>query len=62
MLVNVLLLGVVDPHQGLGELDHTLRIPDQVSIGIFGRAARLKLPRNRQMDDLAVRPAHRAVP
>ena len=28
VLINVFLLGVVDPHQGLDQLDHTLRIPD----------------------------------
>ena len=28
VLINVFLLGIVDPHQGLDQLDHTLRIPD----------------------------------
>ena len=60
VLINVFLLGVVDPHQGLDQLDHTLRISDEVSIGIFGREAGLKLSqKTRQMDDLAMRSTHR---
>ena len=60
MLINVFLLGVVDPHQGLDRLDHTLRISNEVSIGIFGRQSGLELSqKTRQMDDLAVRSTHR---
>ena len=59
VLINVFLLGVVDPHQGLDRLDHALRISDEISIGIFGSEACLELSQQtRQMDDLAVRPAH----
>ena len=60
VLINVFLLGVVDPHQGLDRLDHTLRISNEVSIGVFGRQAGLELSKKtRQMDDLAMRSAHR---
>ena len=43
MLINVLFLGVVYPHQGLNRLDHTLRISNQISVGLLGSEAILKL-------------------
>ncbi len=60
VLINVFLLGVVDPHQGLDQLDYTLRVSNEVSIGIVGRQARLELSqKTRQMDNLAMRSTHR---
>ena len=37
MFIYVLFLCIVYAHEGLNCLDDTLRVPDQVSIGIGGR-------------------------
>ena len=59
VLIDVFFLSVVDPHQGLDRLDHTLRISDQVSIGVLGSKSGPKLSqKTRQMDDLAMGSTH----
>jgi len=63
VLIDVLFLSVVDPHQGLDRLDHTLRVSDEVSIGILGSKSGPKLSqKTRQMDDLAMGPTHSPQP
>ena len=60
VLINVFLLGVMDPYQGLDRLDHTLRVSNEVSIDIVGGQSGLELSQKpRQMDDLAMRSTHR---
>ncbi len=60
MLINVLFLGVVDPHERVDRFDDALSIPDEIPIDLSGRKAAGEPSKEpRQVDDLPVCSAHR---
>jgi hypothetical protein len=60
VLIDVLLLGVMEAHQGFDGLDDTLPVADQVAVRIRGsEVACQPVQQARQMHDFAMRPAHR---
>jgi hypothetical protein len=63
MLVDVLLLGIVQAHQGLDRLDHALGVTDEVAVCVGGRQVPGEaVDEAREVQDLAVRAAHGAEP
>ena len=61
LLVDVLFLGIVQPHQELDQLDDALGVPDQVPIGVLSVKPASELSqKTREIDNLPVSPAHGA--